>query len=120
MTEYKVSFGSYFLMDGERIVAGMGEQVSVVISVSEEHDTYTMHKHGQTEYVKKWFDNAVSKFRAAGFDEMADELKMYTGPFPVEELNKLAQCSGYAQKFYEKMRDNTMEKEPEVSALDYE
>ena len=72
-----------------------------------------MHKHGSPESVTKWFNNTREKFTSSGFKEMADDLMVITGRFPLKDLNKCLTNSGYVLKMYKKMQAGELAQESE-------
>jgi hypothetical protein len=81
--------------EGERI----GKPLELV-AIALDKDSGTLHKHGSPEYVEKWCEAARTKFRTHGYHDMAAQLVVITGRFPLEELNRCLRISGYAGKFY--------------------
>lgn len=110
MNTYKLMHGSYYLTDESKInpitnqpnVVLMTDEVALAIDIAEG----VLHKHGIPENVSSWNAVASKKMRDAGMDEWADNLVVVTGAFPVEEINKCLEISGYAKVFYEKLMSN--------------
>jgi len=61
-----------------------------------------LHKFGDYDLVKDWYDTARKKYIDAEYPNEAEELKLLYGSIPVEELNKCIEISGYIGKLYEK------------------
>lgn len=64
-----------------------------------------LHKHGNPEAVNAWARDAQSRLRAQGDIgvEMADQIKVITGRFPVDDLNRCITHSGYVGVLYRRM-----------------
>ena len=92
--KYELKDGTYFLTDAEtgEVLREMDE-VAIAFTISDA--MWTLHKHGSTELVQRWHDRTVKKLRDAGFDDLADEMAMISGKFPVEELNRCIDTTGY-------------------------
>jgi len=103
MPLYSYEDGEYvlFYRDNGDVLARMPE-VAICFSKDEEL-MWTIHKHGTPERVKKYHDEAVQRFRNAGYPDMANGMVMITGKFPVDELNHAIQTSGYIRKMVENL-----------------
>ena len=66
-----------------------------------DHSCGTLHKHGSPESVNRWYADARKRLTTAGYPDMADELLVIQGPFPLEELNRMLQVSGYAKRYFD-------------------
>ena len=108
MLKYKLDGTRYVMFDettGDWLWSG--DEVSIAFSVDRENDgssMWTLHKHGDPDMVEKWFTEALRKFREAGFNDMADDLKMVRGKFPVSELNRAIDTSGYIKVMLERLK----------------
>jgi hypothetical protein len=101
---YIIKHGEYYYAkDG----VNPGPKGSTEIAIAmDTHDAgsdmpYTMLKHGDPELVTKWFNAAVEKYKAAGLDDIADQMILVQGQFELEELNKFIGTSGYGKRFLE-------------------
>jgi hypothetical protein len=118
--KYSVEHGSYYLKDGENILF-CGQEIALAVSVdSEDPSMVTRHKHGDPKLVQKWAATHILALRQGGLDEMADEMKVITGQFPVDEINEMLECSGRTRKFYESAMDGTMQREQGVAPIEPE
>lgn len=63
--------------------------------------TYILHKHGGPENVHKWAKSTRAAYRKAGMEDLARSITVIEGKFPVEEVNKCLDNSGYLKKFCE-------------------
>lgn len=106
--QYSVISGSYYLFDldskpnpitKEREIILMTDQIAIAFDRSDG----TLHKHGNPKNVELWRTQAIEKFRKAGFDDMANDLIIMIGQFPLEEINKCISTSGYCKTLYEKL-----------------
>ncbi len=99
MFGYSKENNRYVLHDGERtVMTTSGDCVALAYSVYLYGDGTTqgtLHKHGDPEHVKKWYDNAVASYKNAGFHEMAASLFYLEGPLEVGELNRCLSTTGY-------------------------
>lgn len=112
--EYQLLNGSYYLFDmtqkpskltGQREIALMTDEVALVFDRS----AWILHKHGKPEVVQAWYNTAREKFQTAGFEDMANDLVMIQGAFPIEELNRCLSTSGYIETFFNQLMQNKIE-----------
>lgn len=69
----------------------------------------TLFKHGKPETVSQWTVTAAGKLREAGLQDWADDLVMVEGRFPLEEINKCLDISGYCKVFFAKLQCGEIE-----------
>jgi len=74
------------------------------VAIAFDKETWTLHKHGRKEYVEKWFNKTIKIFKKAGFIDMANNMVMISGKFPVEELNRCLDTTGYIQIMCKKLK----------------
>lgn len=99
--EYRFINEKYVLHDeGEPIGKPLDE-----VAIALDKDSGTLHKHGSPEYVEKWCKAARMKFRTHGYHDMAAQLVVISGRFPIEEINRCISISGYAGKLYGRISD---------------
>jgi hypothetical protein len=92
--------GTYYLMEGKRIIHGCDE---IAIAFTKEQDgTYILHKHGLPQLVKNWIDLTKQSFKESGFDNIASSFYMIKGKFPVEDINRILDTTGWIKFFLEK------------------
>jgi len=91
----------YYFIAGEEILYHIKE-LAMVFSKDEE-GMWTLHKIGEKETVQKWYDTVVAMYRVAGLADIANDMVMITGAFPVEELNRCLDTSGYIRIMCEKL-----------------
>lgn len=96
---YRLIEGSYFLYDGDTLLTGQDE---VAICFSHDGDLYTLHKHGDPKWVNKWAEDTKKKYLDNGLADLAGELTVISGKFPIEELNKMLDITGYIGTFLKK------------------
>jgi hypothetical protein len=103
---YELYMGTYYLMEEKRIIHGCDE---VAIAFTKEQDgTYILMKHGDPELVKKWVNRTREVYTDLGVpyspysDGYIPDLYMITGKFPVEDLNRIIDTSGWIKYFLEK------------------
>ena len=85
--------------DNEQII---GEEVAIAFDDPGNDDMMTLLKHGTKENVSAYLDKVIPRYREAGLPEMADQLKMISGKFDVEELNRVIDTTGYLKRFMQK------------------
>lgn len=103
MPRYSFENGEYILFysDNGEVVCHMDE-VALALS-KDEPKMWTLHKHGSRENVQNWYDKIVKRYRAAGLHDIADEMVMIAGKFPVDELNRCIESSGYIRVMCQKL-----------------
>lgn len=105
---YELNCGQYVLhRDGQPIGPLLDE---VALAISKEDGI--LHKHGPHDLVLKWHQNTSDKLRRGGFSELADDLIVICGRFPLEALNRCISTSGYALVLYRGIQAGT------IAALD--
>jgi len=104
--KYELYMGTYFLMEGKRILHGCDE---VAIAFTKEQDgSYILMKHGNPQLVQKWIDRTREIYTDLGqpifmvHPGYIPDLYMITGKFPVEDLNRLIDTSGWVKYFLKK------------------
>lgn len=98
--QYRLNCGQYVLHNGEAPIGPVMDEVAIGF----DKESGTLHKHGSLATVEKWLKNAQAKFRAAGFDDMANELTMVSGRFELDDLNRCLSTTGYIGRLYEKLQ----------------
>ena len=105
---YELYMGTYYLMEGKRILHACDE---VAIAFSKEEDsTYILHKHGDPQLVKNWLDRATKLYEDS-LTHTCPTFYMISGKFPVEDLNRLIDTSGWVKYFLEKHNISLEDKE---------
>lgn len=91
----------------------IGPMIAIAFSYDESEDKGIkggMHKHGSPEHVNAWAQKTRKKFSDAGNSfglEMAEQITVMEGIFPLDELDKIISITGYIGTFYERNRDVT-------------
>lgn len=111
--EYELQHGSYYLYNPDNVDL-ITKQKKIVLMCDEvaicfDKESGTLHKHGIPANVEQWYVNARKKFIDGGFPEMAEDLIMIQGAFPVEELNKCLSTTGYISKFWKDLQENKIQ-----------
>jgi hypothetical protein len=109
---YGLNCGQYVLMDGDRPIGRVLDEVSIALDKVEG----TLHKHGSPDSVHAWHSRTQQALRSSGANEMADNLVVLTGRFPLDELNRCITHTGYAGRLYAKALAGQLEQIP-LSAL---
>lgn len=92
---YVLKNGKYaFFLDGRSLFAT--EEVSILFDSFD----MTVHKHGTPFLVEAEFKNMHKTYgRAKGLEDIADNLRVITGKFDIDELNKVISTAGYIETF---------------------
>lgn len=109
--EYELKYGSYYLYNTDRPINSLTKEREIILMCDEvaicfDKEAGVLHKHGIPEHVYNWHITSCDKFNKAGFPEMAQDLVVIQGAFPVEELNKCLSTSGYITTFWKKLQNN--------------
>jgi hypothetical protein len=92
--------GTYYLMEEKRIINACDE---VAIAFSKEEDgNCILHKHGSPNMVQSWIDMTRQVYKENGFDDIAMSLYMIIGKFPVEDINRILDTTGWIKVFLQK------------------
>ena len=105
---YSLNCGQYVLMDEATPVGRVLDEVSIAL----DKEDGAVRKHGAPEMVQRWLTDTQRTLRSGGCAEMADNLVVLTGRFPLEELNKCLTTSGYAGRLYAKALAGELEQLP--------
>lgn len=97
---YKFEHGSYYFYSNEQMTFMTDE-----ISICYDAESMTLHKHGNPKSVLNWFNKSKQKLEVAGFHDIANNLCIISGYFPVEELNILVNNSTYLEHFIKKINN---------------
>jgi hypothetical protein len=105
---YEIQHGSYYLLDRTKPRSALSPQPEVRLMADEialafDRESGTLHKHGKPETVELWATGARKTFRDGGFPDMAEDIIVMSGKFPIEELNKCLECTGYCLDLYKKL-----------------
>jgi hypothetical protein len=106
---YQLNCSEYVLHDGEKPIGPLLKEVSIAF----DFETGTLHKHGSSDGVQKWYDKTKKGLTDSGLLEMANDLVMISGRFPLDELNKCLSTSGYVKKMFSMIQDGKIEADPE-------
>lgn len=108
---YRLNCGQYVFFRGDEPVTAVMDEVAMAVSRSD----CILHKHGSVETVTLWADLARSKLRASGSSvavEMAEDIIVISGRFPVAELNRCLLNSGYVGSFLKRIEAGELAPEP--------
>jgi hypothetical protein len=106
MYHYTLKHGTYFLyadtdVKEKNILKGCDE---IAICFSFGGITYTLHKHGDPKWVNKWMEDTKKSYEGSHLADFAGKLMVVQGKFPVEEINKIINNSGYIGAFLKKFK----------------
>lgn len=94
-SHYVLKNGKYAFVSGNRCLF-VTEEVSILF------DSFDMavHKHGTPFLVQAEFKNMHKTYgRAKGLEDIADNLRVITGKFDIDELNKAISTADYMETF---------------------
>ena len=98
MYEYRMEDDQYVLFDTENgDILSRNDEIAIAFTIDLDDQMWTLHKHGNKERVEKWMDMTHRKFMDAGHADLARELRVVSGKFPVEELNRCIDTTGYIE-----------------------
>jgi hypothetical protein len=96
---YEWNCGQYVLhADGKPIKAPKDS-----LALAFDKESGTLHKHGEPEMVKAWYADAHAKAMAGGYPDLVSAIVVIEGRFPIDEVNKCLDYTGYASTFYKKL-----------------
>jgi len=81
---YTLEHGSYYWRVNGQIVS-MSDEIAIMFDKND----WTLLKHGSPELVEKRFDKTQKAYRESGHDDIADDIVMVVGKFPVDDLNAM-------------------------------
>lgn len=96
---YILNGDRYVLTDDGEPVGPPMDQVAIAFS----RDDGVLHKHGSITVVSAWAAKARQRLNAAGLNEMSEGIIVLSGRYPLEELNRCLDTSGYVGRFYERL-----------------
>jgi hypothetical protein len=108
---YKVEGNEYVLYCGEEVISRSPYSISLCVSKSLDDNNNVeciLHKHGSHENVKAFYE----KSKHAEF--IFGSLLILKGRFPVSEINKLINNTGYITTFYNNLMEGKMELESSI------
>jgi hypothetical protein len=116
---YTYEDGHYVLHGGPQAMRSADlrfKEVAIIYSETPGAGT-VLHKHGNAEWVQEAYDAMVTRYRAAGLGDMANELKIIrTTKLPVSELNKCISICDYVGRMVARQTQRAREaEEPALS-----
>ncbi|MGP1630500.1 MAG: hypothetical protein ACTS5V_11220 [Giesbergeria sp.] len=106
--QYQLKAGSYYLYDmrdapsaitGERRFKLKTDTVAIAFDAH----TGEVHQHGSPTRIQSWANHTRRRLRAAGAQDMANDIVVVSGPLPVEELNKCLGIHGYCRRMLKRL-----------------
>lgn len=107
---YELNCTDYVLFRGDKPISKLLQEVSLAF----DKEAGVLMKHGSKEMVSAWLSDAQEKLRSGGAHDLAEQLIMVTGRFPVDELNKCISISGYIGKLWMRMQAGEIAALPNV------
>jgi len=93
MTHYEMDGSVYLLKDENgRTIYGCDE---IAIGYSDDGHDAILHKHGSKELVEKWAIQTRNAYLKHGIEDLAMEIKVFSGIIPVDKLNRILDTTGY-------------------------
>jgi hypothetical protein len=115
--QYKLNCGQYVLHNGDTPIGAVMDEVAIAF----DRENGTLHKHGSFENVQAWVTKSQQRLResAAGglgdlAEQMANDLAIISGKFPVEELNRCLSTTGYVLRMVDKLQKGLIGQEPQT------
>ena len=105
---YQLNCGQYVLHADDKPIGAVLDEVAIAF----DRESGTLHKHGSPEMVQGWLSLTQKKLRDGGMDEMANDLMLVCGKFPLEELNRCLTHSGYVLRMVDKLQRGLIAQEP--------
>ena len=107
---YRLNCGQYVLHRGDQPVGPVLDEVALALT----RDEGVLHKHGAVEGVTQWAEKTRTALRAQGAlgEELAKEIIVISGRFPVDELNNCLTTSGYVLRMLKGIEEGTLSQEP--------
>jgi hypothetical protein len=102
MFQYMEKDDRYFLVDIETGEV-LDEMDEVAIAFEKGPEMWTLLKHGKRSLVEAWLNGTHTKYMQHGLKDIALDLRMISGKFPVDELNHCLDTSDYIKKMVEKL-----------------
>ena len=106
--QYQLKAGSYYLYDmretpsavtGERRFKLKTDTVAIAFDLHRGE----VHQHGSPTRIHSWATMTRRRLRAAGAQEVANDLVVISGPLPVEEINKCLWVRGYVRRMFQRL-----------------
>ena len=106
--QYQLKAGSYYLYDmRETPSAVTGERrfklKTDTVAIAFDLHTSEVHQHGSPTRIHSWATMTRRRLRAAGAQEVANDLVVISGPLPVEEINKCLWVRGYVRRMFQRL-----------------
>jgi hypothetical protein len=108
---YKIEGNEYVLYCDDEVIVRTPYSISLCIAKSIDNNNKIeciLHKHGRHENVQAFYE------KAKPLEDIFGSILLLKGRFPVSEINKLINNTGYATKFYENFVEGKMEVESSI------
>ena len=91
---YEKKHGTYYLMDGDRIVHA-GDSIAAAFCTDSD-GVVTLHKLGPVDSTKEWADKARKAWQSSGLADISGEISVLeSDKWDVEDLNNILVNSSY-------------------------
>ena len=106
--QYQLKAGNYYLYDmrdapssvtGERRCKLKTDSVAIAF----DQHTGQVHQHGSPARIQSWALHQRRRLRAAGAQDVANDIVVVSGPLPVDELNKCLWIRGYCRRMFTRL-----------------
>ncbi len=97
--QYQMNCGQYVLHHDGKPITAPSDTVAMALDVNME----IMLKHGSPYAVSAWVRLTKDRMIKGGHQDMADTIVMIEGRFPLDQLNRCLDTSGYVMMLYNDM-----------------
>ena len=73
------------------------------VAIAFDKHTGEVHQHGSPTRIQSWANNTRRRLRAAGAQDVANDIVVVSGPLPVDELNKCLWVRGYVRRMFSRL-----------------
>ena len=106
--QYQLKAGSYYLYDMREAPSAItGERrfklKTDTVAIAFDMHTGQVHQHGSPTRIQSWANHTRRRRRAAGAQEMANDIVVVSGPLPVDEINKCLWIRGYCRRMFTRL-----------------
>jgi hypothetical protein len=95
MYHYERRFGEFYLTDdnGHCVYHKGSKVLGLVVSIDNDDNTFCLHKHGNYDWVQKYFNDSKQKFQTAlNNAKTSDEKEVYQGLISGLRLYRIENC----------------------------
>lgn len=112
---YALNCGQYVLHQDDKPIGRPLDELALCLS----REDGILHKHGAKEAVHAWAETMRSRYRRVGANDLAEDIVVVSGRFPLAEINRCIESITYSGTFYVRLMAGEMlpqpEREPELA-----